>query len=72
MGLLAALAEKGILPIDELKTACSYESRISMQADRTKIPGIEVSAGSLGHGFPISVGIAWGINCKIVQIKYIL
>lgn len=60
MGLLAALAEKGILPIDELKTACSYESRISMQADRTKIPGIEVSAGSLGHGFPISVGIAWG------------
>ena len=60
MGLLAILAQKGFLPLEELFTACQYESRISMQADRTKLPGVEISAGSLGHGFPIAAGIAWG------------
>lgn len=57
MGVLAILAR--FLPIEELKGACQYDSIISMQADRTKVPGIEVSAGSLGHGFPIAVGVAW-------------
>lgn len=60
MALLAMLAEKGFFPEEELMTACRYDSRISMQADRTKLPGVETSAGSLGHGFPIAVGIAWG------------
>lgn len=60
MGLLAVLAEKGFFQKEELKNACRYNSIISMQADRTKVPGIEVSAGSLGHGFPIAVGVAWG------------
>ena len=60
MGLLALLAEKGFFPEEELMTACRYDSRISMQADRTKLPFVEISAGSLGHGFPIAVGMAWG------------
>ena len=60
MGVLAILAKKGFFPIEELKGACQYDSIISMQADRTKVPGIEASAGSLGHGFPIAVGVAWG------------
>ncbi len=59
MALLAVLAEKGYLPEEELTTACHYDSRISMQADRTKLPFIENSAGSLGHGFPMAVGMAW-------------
>lgn len=60
MGLLAELAIQGFFPQEELKTACRIDSRISMQADRTKLPGVEISAGSLGHGFPMAVGIAWG------------
>ncbi len=59
MALLALLAEKGFLPEEELPTACRYDSRISMQADRTKLPCVETSAGSLGHGFPMAVGMAW-------------
>lgn len=64
MGLLAILAEKNFFPKEELQTACKYDSRISMQADRTRIPGIEISAGSLGHGFPIAVGIAYACKLK--------
>lgn len=60
MGLLAVLAEKGFFPSEELMTACRYDSRISMQADRTKLPCVESSAGSLGHGFPMAAGMAWG------------
>lgn len=60
MGLLAILAEKGFIPEEELWTACRYDSRISMQADRTKLPFVEISAGSLGHGFPMAAGMALG------------
>ena len=60
MGLLAILSEKGLIPAEELMTACRYDSRISMQADRTKLPCVEISAGSLGHGFPMAAGMAWG------------
>lgn len=60
MGVLAILAQKGFFDKEEFKKACQYDSFISMQADRTKVPGFEASAGSLGHGFPIAVGIAYG------------
>ena len=60
LGLHVVLAEVGLFPKDELFGFCEYNSRFSMQADRTKFPegGIEISAGSLGHGFPIAVGMA--------------
>lgn len=60
MGLLANLIEKGFIRMEEVYEAGQYHSRLSMQADRTKIPGVEISAGSLGHGFPIAAGIAYG------------
>lgn len=57
--LLTILGEKGFFSKEELKGICQYRSRFSMQADRTKIHGVEISAGSLGHGFPMAAGIAW-------------
>ncbi|MDE7219979.1 MAG: hypothetical protein K2O45_10225 [Oscillospiraceae bacterium] len=62
--LLAVLAKKGFLPESELRTFCQYHSRISMQADRTKLPFVEISAGSLGHGLPMAVGMAWGAKIR--------
>lgn len=56
--LLTVLAQKGFIPREELQTFCQYDSRIAMQADRTKLP-VEISAGSLGHGLPMAVGMAW-------------
>ena len=32
--------------------------------DTTKVPGVEASTGSLGHGFPMGVGIALGNKIK--------
>ncbi len=59
LALMTVLAECGYIGSAELETFCGIDSRISMQADRTKFDGlIECSAGSLGHGFPIAVGMA--------------
>lgn len=57
--LLEILATKGFFDKEELDSFCKIDSRMAMQADRTKIPGIEISAGSLGHGLPQAVGMAW-------------
>lgn len=62
--LLTVLAEKGFLPESELASFCKYDSRISVQADRTKLPGVEISAGSLGHGMPIAAGMAWALKLR--------
>ena len=35
-----------------------FESRFGCHADRFKVPGIEASTGSLGHGIGLAVGMA--------------
>lgn len=57
--LLAILADKGFISPKELTDVGNIHSKIGMQVDRTKMPCFENSAGSLGHGFPLSVGMAW-------------
>lgn len=65
LALMVVLAEKGLIDEEELYSFCQFGSRISMQADRTKFePFIETSAGSLGHGFPMAVGMAWANRIK--------
>lgn len=62
---MVVLAEKGLLKKTELELFCKLDSRISMQADRTKFGAfIETSAGSLGHGLPMAAGLAWGKKIK--------
>jgi transketolase len=58
------LAHFGYFPLDEVRSFGSFESRFGCHADRLKIPGIEASTGSLGHGIGLSVGMALGIKLK--------
>ena len=55
IGLFAALAEAGVLPLAELDTYGADGSRLEMSAPETT-PGVEVTGGSLGHGLTQSVG----------------
>ena len=57
LALYAVLADKGFFPISELTTFCSSTSRLGGHPE-IKVPGVEASTGSLGHGLPIGVGIA--------------
>jgi transketolase len=62
IGLYAALAEAGIIPIEELETYGSDNSRLPMSGMSTYTPGMEISGGSLGHGLTIAVGLALGLR----------
>ena len=64
LALYAVLAEKGYFPIEKLDSFCRYNSDIGGHPDCNKIPGVEASTGSLGHGFPMAVGIALGSKIR--------
>jgi transketolase len=55
--LYTVLADRGFFPESELKTICHYQSHFVGHPTR-KVPGIEMNTGALGHGLPISVGMA--------------
>ena len=54
----AALAEKGYFPKEELTTLRKLGSRLQGHPNMHKLPGIEMSTGSLGQGLSIACGMA--------------
>jgi len=56
--LYAALAHRGFFPVEELATLRQMDSRLQGHPDRLKTPGVEMTAGALGHGLSIGVGLA--------------
>jgi transketolase len=64
IGHYAALAEAGIIPVDELDTYGSDESRLPMSGMASYTPGMEISGGSLGHGLGVAVGMALGLRLQ--------
>lgn len=56
--LYAALAEAGFFPKETLRTFCQDGSILAGHPDRLRVPGVELSAGSLGHGLSVGVGVA--------------
>lgn len=70
LGLFAILQKKGFFSEDELEDIGTFHSKFSNQADYTKFQGgIENSAGSLGHGFPLATGIAYGKKIKNISSR---
>jgi transketolase len=59
--LYAALAQKGIIEREELSTLRKLHSRLQGHPDHLKLPGVEVSTGSLGQGLSIAAGMALGL-----------
>ena len=55
----AALAERGFFSTEELKTHYADGSSLSGHVSHKGIPGVEFSTGSLGHGLPVAVGMAY-------------
>lgn len=59
--LYAVLAEKGFFPIDWLDGYCLEGSPLIGHVSH-KVPGVELSTGSLGHGLPVACGMALAAN----------
>ncbi|CAL9334020.1 Apulose-4-phosphate transketolase subunit A [Streptomyces sp. enrichment culture] len=62
IALYAALAEAGVLDVDELATYGTDGSRLPMSGMASYTPGMEISGGSLGHGLGIAAGMALGLR----------
>jgi transketolase len=59
-GLYAALALRGYFPVEELATFDAANSRLQGHPDMTRLPGLDMSSGSLGMGISAGVGMAVG------------
>lgn len=62
--LYATLALRGFFPMDWLKTLNKGGTNLPSHADRLKVPGIDMSTGSLGQGLSNAVGIAYANRLK--------
>ena len=56
--LYAVLAERGFFPLEWLEDFCRDGGRLCGHVTSPRVPGVEVSTGSLGHGLSIGCGMA--------------
>ncbi|MDP9359121.1 MAG: transketolase [Chloroflexota bacterium] len=64
IALYAVLAMRGFFPIEELDTFDQIDSRLQGHPDMTKLPGLDMSTGSLGQGLSPGVGMALGARLR--------
>lgn len=72
--LYAVLAQRGFFPVEELKTLRKIDSRLQGHPVRGKVPGVDMSTGSLGQGISAACGMALSgkISCDGYKVYAIL
>jgi transketolase len=60
--LYGVLAECGYLPVEELATLRHIDSRLQGHVDMHRLPGVEASTGSLGHGLSLALGMTLALR----------
>lgn len=58
VGLYPLLVERGYFPQEWLEEYCRVGSSLGDHPDMRRVPGVDFSSGSLGHGLSIAVGMA--------------
>jgi len=66
--LYVLLAEKGFFPEAELWKFCKSDGLLGGHPEYGKVPGVEASTGSLGHG--LSIGIGFALNARYEKADY--
>jgi transketolase len=72
MAYYAVLATKGFLDEALLSDWASFDSPLGYHPDRTLLPGVEISSGSLGHGLPLAVGTALGLRAQQIDARVVV
>jgi len=67
LALYAVLSERGFFSTSELDSFATFNSPLGGHPDCNKVPGVEASTGSLGHGLPMSIGMAMGMRIRGVN-----
>lgn len=69
VGFAPVLADKGFISKESLKEYNHTGSKLGMHLDSLKVPGLDASTGSLGHGLPIALGTA--LAARLQKKSYI-
>ena len=64
IGVYAVMNHFKILSDKDFKSFCKFNSKLGGHPDSIKIPDLNFSTGSLGHGLPVSSGLAFGLKMK--------
>jgi transketolase len=64
IALYVVLALRGYYPVEELATFDQIDSRLQGHPDMSKLPGLDMSSGSLGQGLSPGVGMALGAKLR--------
>ena len=72
LALYVVLEKFGFFGKKELTSFSTHDSLLGEHPDCLKVPGIEASTGSLGHGLPFAVGIALGLKINKMPNKVIV
>ena len=59
-GTYATLGNAGFFPMEWLDGYCVNGGPLGGHVTKGRVPGVELSTGSLGHGLPFGVGVALG------------
>ena len=72
--LYSCLANRGFLPVEDLKTFRNINSYLQGHPDKNKVPGVDMTSGSLGQGLSCANGmaIAGKMNGKDYRVYCIL
>ncbi|HET7744511.1 MAG TPA: 1-deoxy-D-xylulose-5-phosphate synthase N-terminal domain-containing protein [Gaiellaceae bacterium] len=60
----AVLAAKGFFPVETLAGFGDFDSPLGHHPDRVRVPGVEISSGSLGHGLGLAVGLTLALDLQ--------
>ncbi len=60
----ATLAHLGFFPASWLDDFMDWGGKLGSHPDRALVPGVEASTGSLGHGLPMSIGVALALRAN--------
>lgn len=60
--LYAALAERGFFPQSWIPTVNQPGTCLPSHCDKNRVPGVDMTTGSLGQGMSTALGLAWGLR----------
>jgi len=64
LAFYAVLVKHGFFAADELDRFQTWDGILGAHPDRNRVPGVEASTGSLGHGLPMAVGVAHALRAR--------
>ena len=72
LALYSVLADRGYFAKEEFQKFCKVGGILGGHPSRKRVPGVEVSTGSLGHGLSVGIGMAVSLKRKKIERKVVV